>query len=98
MVSAVCLGSAYTIPFGDMACQSLSTLPADTYFRAHEVWACILGLSQSDLGQLGFLCFHFNLGDLPVLQSLGRPESNEQRSLRRLENATGRLWCRQCVL
>lgn len=45
MVSAVCLGSAYTIPFGDMASQSLSTLPADTYLRAHEVWACILGLS-----------------------------------------------------
>lgn len=92
------MGSAYTIPFGDMASQSLFTLPADTHFRAHEVWACILGLLQSDLGQLGLLCFHFHLDDLPVLFILGRPESNEQRSMRRLKNATGRLWCCQCVL
>ena len=98
MVPAACLGSAYTLPSGDMASQSLFTLTADRYLRAHEIWACILGLSWSDLGQLGFLRFHFLLDYPSVLPSLGRRESIPQGSLQRLENATGRLWCRQCVL
>ena len=47
-----------------MASKSLSTIPAVLQLYTHEVWTCLLGMSYSDLLQLGILRLDFLLNHL----------------------------------
>ena len=82
----------------DLAREVVIALPADTHLHAHEVWACLLGLSHLDMGQLGLL-------RLPSIHHHLRMPSNQRslesvlwRSLHKQKHGADRFWCGQRAL
>lgn len=80
-----------------MASEIIATFPADAYLHTHEVWACLLGLSRLDLGQLGLLHLHSIHDHLRVSSNRRSLEFILRRSLHQSEHGVGRLWCGQRI-
>ena len=58
LIIQVHMGSRNCLHSCDLAGEVSITFPAHTYFHAHEIWSCLLGLPHLDLGKFGLLRRH----------------------------------------